>query len=112
MIDAPTFNELIRRVRAADQDAATELVKRYEPAIRRAVRFRLADAHPGTMLDSMDICQSVLANFFIRAASGHYELKNPGQLLKLLAAMARNKLNSKARKQQAQRRDSRRVVRV
>jgi RNA polymerase sigma-70 factor (ECF subfamily) len=110
MIDAPTFDELIRRVRAGDQDAATELVKRYEPAIRRAVRVRLADARIGTLLDSMDICQSVLASFFIRAASGQYELETPGQLLRLLTAMARNKLNSQARKQHAQRRDSRRVA--
>ena len=47
MLDARTFDELIRRVRAGDQDAATELVKRYVPAIRRAVRFRLADAQLG-----------------------------------------------------------------
>jgi RNA polymerase sigma-70 factor (ECF subfamily) len=110
MVDAPTFEELIRRVRAGDQDAATELVKRYEPAIRRAVRFRLADAGLGALLDSMDICQSVLASFFIRAASGQYELETPGQLLKLFTAMARNKLTSQARKQHAQRRDSRRVA--
>jgi RNA polymerase sigma-70 factor (ECF subfamily) len=110
MIDAPTFDELIRRVRAGDQDAATDLVRHYEPFIRRAVRFRLADARLGALLDSMDICQSVLASFFIRAASGQYELKTPAQLLKLLTAMARNKLNSQARKQHAQRRDGRRVT--
>jgi RNA polymerase sigma-70 factor (ECF subfamily) len=97
-------------VRAGDQDAATELVKRYEPAIRRAVRFRLADARLGSLLDSMDICQSVLASFFIRAASDQYELETPEQLLSLLTAMARNKLNSHSRKQMAQRRDSRRVA--
>jgi RNA polymerase sigma-70 factor (ECF subfamily) len=110
MVDAPTFDELIRRVRAGDQDAATVLVKRYEPAIRRAVRFRLADARLGTLLDSMDICQSVMASFFIRAASGQYDLESPGQLCKLLTAMARNKLNSQARRHHAQRRDNRRVA--
>jgi RNA polymerase sigma factor (sigma-70 family) len=110
MPDAPAFEELIRRVRAGDQDAATILVKHYEQAIRRAVRFRLADARLGTLLESMDICQSVLASFFIRAASGQYKLETPGQLLKLLTAMARNKLTSQARKQNAQRRDSRRVT--
>jgi RNA polymerase sigma-70 factor (ECF subfamily) len=110
MVDAPTFEELIRRVRAGDQGAAAELVERYEPAIRRAVRFRLADARLGALLDSMDICQSVLASFFIRAASGQYALETPEQLLKLLTAMARNKLSSQARKQHARRRDSRRVA--
>jgi RNA polymerase sigma-70 factor (ECF subfamily) len=110
MVDAPTFDELIRRVRAGDQDAATALVRRYEPAIRRAVRIRLADARLGTLLDSMDICQSVLASFFFRAASGQYQLQTPGQLLRLLTAMARNKLASQARRHHAQRRDRRRVA--
>jgi RNA polymerase sigma factor (sigma-70 family) len=110
MVDAPSIDELIRRVRAGDQDAAAELVKRYEPAIRRAVRFRLADARLGTLLDSMDICQSVLGSFFIRAATGQYKLETPEQLLKLLTTMARNKLISQARKQHAQRRDSRRIT--
>jgi RNA polymerase sigma factor (sigma-70 family) len=106
---APTFEELIRRVRAWDQEAAAELVRRYEPAIRRAVRFRLADARLGGMLDSMDICQSVLASFFVRAASGQYNLETPEKVLGLLAAMARNKLASQARRQGAQRRGGRRV---
>src|SRR5262245_17783337 len=110
MADGPTFEELIQRVRSGDPEAAAELVRTYEPAIRRAVRFRLTDARLGNLFDSMDICQSVLASFFIRAASGQYELETPGQLLKLLTAMARNKLTSQARKQYAQRRDSRRVV--
>jgi hypothetical protein len=37
--ETTTFEALIRRVRAWDQEAAAELVRRYEPAIRRAVRF-------------------------------------------------------------------------
>jgi RNA polymerase sigma-70 factor (ECF subfamily) len=109
MPEAPTFEELIRRVRAWDQVAAAELVRRYEPAIRRAVRFRLADARLGNLLDSMDICQSVLRSFFVRAASSQYELETPEQVLKLLTAMARNKLASQARKQHSLRRDNRRA---
>ena len=101
MPEASTFDELIRRVRAWDQEAAAELVRRYEPAIRRAVRFRLADARLGGLLDSMDICQSVLGSFFVRAAAGQYDLETPEQVLGLLAAMARNKLASQARRQGA-----------
>jgi RNA polymerase sigma factor (sigma-70 family) len=105
-----SFADLIRRVRAHDQEAATELVKRYESTIRRAVRFRLVDSRLGAVLDSMDICQSVLASFFARATCGEYELDKPEQLLKLLVAMARNKLASAARKQGADRRDFRRTT--
>jgi len=109
MPEAPDFEELIRRVRAWDQAAAAELVRRYEPAIRRAVRYHLADARLGGLLDSMDICQSVLRSFFVRAASSQYDLETPEQVLKLLTAMARNKLASQARRQHTQRRDHRRA---
>src|SRR4051794_7874124 len=97
MPEPTPYDELIRRVRARDEDAAAELIRRYEPAIRRAVRVRLADARLGSLLDSMDICQSVLKSFFVRAATGQYELETPEQLLKLLATMARNKLTNRAR---------------
>jgi RNA polymerase sigma factor (sigma-70 family) len=106
---ATSFKELIAKVRAGNQDAAAELVQRYEPAIRRAVRFRLAGSRLASYLDSMDICQSVLASFFLRAAAGQYEIREPGQLVKLLGAMARKKLACQARAQHRQRRDMRRV---
>jgi RNA polymerase sigma-70 factor (ECF subfamily) len=60
-----------------EQDAASELVRRHEPSIRFAARFRLADSRLGGLLDSMDICQSVLKSFFVRAASGQYDLETP-----------------------------------
>jgi RNA polymerase sigma-70 factor (ECF subfamily) len=109
MADDLSFRELIGRVRQGDQPAAAELVRRYEPAIRRAVRFRLTDARLRRTCDSMDVCQSVLMSFFVRAASGQYDLDTPEQLLKLLTTMARNKLLNQARQQQAARRDSRLV---
>jgi RNA polymerase sigma-70 factor (ECF subfamily) len=71
--------------------------------------MRLGDARLSRAFDSMDICQSVLGSFFVRAALGQYELQDPRQLLKLLMAMARNKLAFQVRKQRAQRRDHRRI---
>jgi RNA polymerase sigma-70 factor (ECF subfamily) len=82
-------------------------VQRYEPAIRRAVRFRLTDPRLRRTCDSMDVCQSVLMSFFVRAATGQYDLDTPEQLLRLLTTMARNKLLNQARQQQAARRDNR-----
>jgi RNA polymerase sigma-70 factor (ECF subfamily) len=105
-----SFEDLIRRVRAGDENAAAELVRCYEPAIRRAARVRMVDTRLGRLLDSMDICQSVLASFFVRAALGQYELDKPEQLLKLLATMARNKLADHARQEHAARRDNRRLA--
>jgi RNA polymerase sigma-70 factor (ECF subfamily) len=96
-------------VRAGDAEAAAEVVRRYEKEIRRVIRTYLNDPRLRRTFDSMDICQSVLANFFVRAAAGQFDLDDPGQLIRLLLKMARNKLNDKVREQQAERRDQRRV---
>src|SRR5207248_6100556 len=105
MADETPFATLIHRVRSGDQDAAAELVRRYEPAIRRVVRVHLRDPRLRRVLDSTDVCQSVLATFFVRANLGEYELDTPESLLRLLASIARNKLTNQALKHQAQRRD-------
>ena len=103
------FPELIFRVCAGDQAAAAELVRRYEPLIRREVRLKLENGRLRRVLDSMDVCQSVLASFFIRAAAGQYDLDQPGQLIHLLVTIARNKVASAARREFSQRRDGRRL---
>jgi RNA polymerase sigma-70 factor (ECF subfamily) len=105
--EEPAFVDLIERVRAGDQNAAAELVRRYEPAIRRAVKIQLRDHRLRRTFDSVDICQSVLAGFFVRAALGQFDLARPEDLLKLLATMARRKLATKARHSQVVRRDYR-----
>jgi RNA polymerase sigma-70 factor (ECF subfamily) len=104
------FQVLLGRVRDGDAQAAEELVRRYEPAIRRAARVRLVDTRLNRLLDSMDICQSVMASFFVRTALGQFELETPEQLLKLLATMTRNKLANQVKGHGASRRDFRRVV--
>src|SRR5262245_13525836 len=103
------FHVLVQQVRAGDQAAAFELVRRYEPAIRRAVHVRLSDDRLRRLVDSMDVCQSVLASFFVRAALGQYELDTPEKLLRLLTTMARNKLADQARRERATQRDARRI---
>ena len=84
----------------------------YELDIRVAVRTRLSDPALRQQFDSMDICQSVLASFFLRAAAGQYDLREPEQLMALLTQMARNKLAMHARSQYQQRRDVRRLTSV
>src|SRR5262245_4442349 len=104
-----TFQELMQRVRERDAEAAAELVRRYERHIRRAVRFQLVDSRLRRVFDSMDVCQSVLATFFKRAAAGQFELEHADQLIHLLVRMACNKVAGEARKQHAKRRDVGRV---
>ncbi len=106
----PSFDELIRQVGSGDEQAAARLVRDFEPVVRRVVRARLRDARTRCEFDSMDICQSVLAIFFVRVAAGEYDLKEPDDLIKLLLTMTRNKLAEKMRRQHRLRRDSRRTV--
>src|SRR5438067_2234200 len=97
-VDEISFKTFIRRVRAGDGHAAMELVERYGPAIRRAVRVRLRDPRLQRLVESVDICQSVFASFFLRTALGQYDIESPDQLLRLLSTIARNKLANQARR--------------
>jgi RNA polymerase sigma factor (sigma-70 family) len=105
-----SFIDLIHKAQAHDEQAAAELMGRYEPAVRRVVRLRLLDARLRRVLDSVDVCQSVMANFFEKLAHGGYPLQSPEQLIKLLSTMAHNKLTDHMRRQHAQRRDNRQTV--
>lgn len=109
MSDDREFAGLIDRIRQGDADAARQLVQEYEPELRIMARVRLTDPRLRRVLDSMDVCQSILGNFFTRAASGQFDLDTPEQLMKLLATMVRNKVTDYARRQQADRRDTRRL---
>ncbi|MFI5457326.1 MAG: RNA polymerase sigma factor [Isosphaerales bacterium] len=105
------YAEFILRIRQGDERAAEELVRRYEREIRLEVRgwLRLRNPALRRVFDSMDICQSVLASFFARAAVGDFDLDEPTQLIRLLVGMARKKVAQQARHHQRQRRDVRRV---
>jgi RNA polymerase sigma-70 factor (ECF subfamily) len=96
------FADFLRRIRTGDEEAAAELVRHYEPVIRREVRMRLTDPRLYRLFDSADICQSVLLSFFVRASLGQYKLEKPRDLRNLLVAMAHNKLVSRSRQVQRQ----------
>jgi RNA polymerase sigma factor (sigma-70 family) len=109
MSEDNNFAQFIGRIRAGEEQAAAELVQRYESAIRMEVRLGMRDPNLNRLFDSMDICQSVLGSFFVRAASGQYDLDKPEHLVRLLVRMARNKLASQARRYYRDRRDIRRM---
>src|SRR5580704_13146264 len=100
--------ELLAQIREGDEEAARLLVKRYESAIRVAVRTNLSDPRLRRQFDSLDVCQSVLASFFFHLTDGDYDLHAPAQLAALLTKMAQNKVRMRAREQFRQRRDVRR----
>jgi RNA polymerase sigma factor (sigma-70 family) len=106
------FAALLARIRAGDERAATDLVTRYEPEIRREVRFLLRDPFLRRTFDSMDICQSVMGSFFTRAALGEFDLDKPEDLIRLLIRMTRNKVVDATRRQRAKCRDHRRATNI
>ena len=96
------FQELIRLARAGDEDAAARLAQEFEPFIRRFVRFRVRSRSNHERLrpeiDSADICQSVFKSLFVGLRAGRFDLNRPEQLAKLLSAMVRFKVATKARR--------------
>jgi RNA polymerase sigma factor (sigma-70 family) len=98
MPDDPEFRALLGRIRAGDQEAVADLLRRYEPQIRRLIRVRLTDPQLRRVFDSADIFQSVLGRFLVNVIGGHYDLQEPGELFRLLATMASHKIIDKCRK--------------
>jgi RNA polymerase sigma-70 factor (ECF subfamily) len=108
--DDTSFADFLCRIRTGDEQAAAELVSRYEPALRLEIRMRMKDPKLRRLLEPADLCQSVLKSFFVRATTGQYDLDSPEKLLALLRTMARNKVVQQTRRQRALRRDLRRDV--
>jgi DNA-directed RNA polymerase specialized sigma24 family protein len=102
MFDGSEFQERIRLARAGDEHAASALAREFEPFIRRFVRFRMRirtdHDRLRTEVDSVDICQSIFKSLFVGLREGRFVLNRPEQLQKLLAAMVRFKVATKARR--------------
>jgi DNA-directed RNA polymerase specialized sigma24 family protein len=102
---AQSFLETIARLRDRDERAAAELVERFGPQLRRIARFQLGRTGLERCLESMDVCQSVMAVFFQRLTAGELDLETPEQILALLRVMVRNCVFDKCDYFHAARRD-------
>lgn len=91
------FTELMARFRAGDDSAAAELVARYGPQIRRAIRVRGTGSREGRVFDSEDLLQSVLRTFWEERANPALRAEGPGQLVTWLLTVARNRRNERRR---------------
>jgi hypothetical protein len=60
MSEQDTFADFLRRLRAGDEQAAADVVRRYEGVIRREARLQMTDPRRFRLLDSIDVSQSVL----------------------------------------------------
>ncbi|HUG93303.1 MAG TPA: sigma-70 family RNA polymerase sigma factor [Planctomycetaceae bacterium] len=112
MPEVASFRDLFEQICRGDQQAARELLVRYERDLRILARVRLTDPNLRRAIDSMDVCQSVFGVFFARAAAGLINLETPEQFLRLMATMIHNKVIDYARRFQSRRRDVRRQLDV
>lgn len=103
-----SFASLMEGVRSGDEGAIGELVQRYGPQLQRIARIRLRGSQLNRLVESVDICQSVMANFCHRAADGQFQLETSQQLLALLSTMTRNQVLKKVAFHRSHRRDIRR----
>jgi hypothetical protein len=79
-----SFVQLVGRLRAGDPATAAELVRWYEPAVRAAVRSRMADTRLRRLFDSHTVL-------------GQYQPTRQRNLVNLLVGMARNQFITQAR---------------
>lgn len=104
--DGSELRMFLARIRAGDEEAARELLSRYEPQVRLVVRRQLPRIlRP--QFDSLDFVQSVWGSFFRRMRGASPELEDPRNLMLFLARAAKNKLIDEYRRAMSQKQDKR-----
>lgn len=107
----PSDGSLVRRFRAGEQDAATELYLRYADRLEKLARSETG-RDLGMRLDAEDVVQSVFRTFFRRAAAGQYELPAGEELWRLILVIALNKIRQLGIHHRAAKRDATRTKSV
>jgi len=105
------IQELLARIKNGDDDAARELLTRYEPKIRLVVRRQLPRLLR-SRFDSLDFLQSVWGSFFQKIRSGPNDLDEEQNLVTFLAWAARNKVIDEYRRAASQKQDIKREQRL
>jgi eukaryotic-like serine/threonine-protein kinase len=98
--------ELLQLYREGRGDAATEIFDRYMARLLALVRGRIG-AKLRRRIDAEDVVQSGYRSFFIHAKADAYQLEEAGDLWRLLAGIALNKLHGQIEKQTAAKRSIR-----
>ena len=99
---------LLSGVQAGEDEAASELYRRYAPRLFALAKKRWP-AVLGGRLDPDDIIQSVFRTFFDHSREGLYHVAESGDLWSLLAVIVVNKIRVQQTRQFAAKRDVRRT---
>jgi RNA polymerase sigma-70 factor (ECF subfamily) len=81
----------LARIQAGDEEAARELLHRYEAEVRLVVRRQLPRLLR-SRFDSLDFLQSVWGDFFQKVRTGTAEFSDSKHLVAFLARAAKNKV--------------------
>src|SRR5712672_2107122 len=95
---------LIDRIQSGNEEAARELLERYESKVRLVVRRQLPRLLR-SRFDSIDFLQSVWGSFFHRIRTGPNDLQEERNLIAFLAWAARNKVIDEYRRAASQKQD-------
>jgi RNA polymerase sigma-70 factor (ECF subfamily) len=104
MTTDPAFDDLMARLRAGDQDAATHIFNRFARQLINLTRSRL-DTLLRPKMDPEDVLQSVYRSFFDRHARGQYDLENWDSLWGILTLITIRKCGHRLEYYRAARRD-------
>src|SRR4051794_16761106 len=94
----------LARIQAGDEDAARELLTRYEAEVRLVVRRQLPRLLR-SRFDSLDFLQSVWGSFFRRVRTGPAEFEDSRHLVAFLARAAKNKVIDEYRRAASRKQD-------
>jgi RNA polymerase sigma-70 factor (ECF subfamily) len=101
------LRQVLARIREGDEDAARELLRRYEAKVRLVVRRQLPRLLR-SRFDSQDFVQSVWGSFFRRMRTHPTDLEDTTSLVAVLVQAAKHKVIDEFRRASAPKRDMRR----
>jgi RNA polymerase sigma-70 factor (ECF subfamily) len=91
-----SWGDLVARWREGDQQAATELFRRYANRLIALARSRLS-TKVAQRVDPEDVVQSAYRSFFAGTREGRYDLERGGDLWRLLVEITLHKLYGQVR---------------
>jgi RNA polymerase sigma-70 factor (ECF subfamily) len=101
-----SFDDLLARLRAGDNEAATQVFNRFAHRLIGLARVRL-DQRLRQKVDPEEVVQSVYKSFFIRFAEGQFDLRTWDNLWALLTVLTVRKCGHRIEYFHAARRDVR-----
>jgi RNA polymerase sigma factor (sigma-70 family) len=104
--DESDIPEFLARIQSGDEEAARELLTRYEAEVRLVVRRQLPRLLR-SRFDSLDFLQSVWGSFFrrVRTGGGPAEFEDARHLVAFLARAAKNKVIDEYRRAASRKQD-------